>query len=126
MCFLKGCPDMADFLSRRDVDFLLYEWLDVVDSIERALQMEDGGPCAAGLQAVLEQTDSVLARQGAARIGGTGEQFDPHRHEAVAVQPSDSVPDRTILAVVRSGFALGDRVVRPAQVVVAAKPEHAH
>jgi molecular chaperone GrpE len=104
----------------------LLDWLDVVDSIERALQMEDGGPCAAGLQAVLEQTDSVLARQGAARIGGTGEQFDPHRHEAVAVQPSDSVPDRTILAVVRSGFALGDRVVRPAQVVVAAKPEHAH
>jgi molecular chaperone GrpE (heat shock protein) len=42
----------------------------------------------------------------------------------VAVQPSAEVPDRTILAVERSGFALGDRVIRPAQVVVARAPEH--
>lgn len=103
----------------------LLDWLDVVDSVERALRMEDGGPCAAGLQAVLEQADAVLARQGAVRVGGAGEEFDPQRHEAVAVQPSDTVPDRRILAVVRSGFALGDRVIRPAQVVVARTPEHA-
>lgn len=103
----------------------LLDWLDVVDSVERALRMEDGGPCAAGLQAVLEQADAVLARQGAVRVGGPGEEFDPQRHEAVAVQPSDTVPDRRILAVVRSGFVLGDRVIRPAQVVVARTPEHA-
>ena len=46
--------------------------------------------------------------------------------EAVAVQPSAEVPDRTIVSVERSGFALGDRVIRPAQVVVARTPEHVH
>jgi molecular chaperone GrpE len=103
----------------------LRDWLDAVDSVERAVRMEPDGPCAEGLRAVLEQMDSVLARQGAVRIGDAGERFDPERHEAVAVQASAELPDRTIVAVERSGFALGDRVVRPAQVVVARAPEHA-
>jgi molecular chaperone GrpE len=103
----------------------LRDWLDAVDSVERAVRMEPDGPCAEGLRAVLEQMDSVLARQGAVRIGDAGERFDPERHEAIAVQASAELPDRTIVAVERSGFALGDRVVRPAQVVVARAPEHA-
>jgi molecular chaperone GrpE len=103
----------------------LRDWLDAVDSVERALRMEPDGSCAEGLHAVLEQMESVLARQGAVRIGDAGERFDPERHEAIAVQASAELPDRTIVAVERSGFALGDRVVRPAQVVVARAPEHA-
>jgi molecular chaperone GrpE len=75
---------------------------------------------------VLEQMETVLARQGAVRIGAAGDRFDPERHEAIAVQPSAEVPDRTILSVERSGYALGDRVIRPAQVVVARTPEHVH
>ena len=104
---------------------VLLAWLDVVDSVERALRMESDSDCANGLRAVLEQMEAVLARQGAQRIGAAGDHFDPERHEAIAVQPSAEVPDRTILAVERSGFALGDRVIRPAQVVVARTPEHA-
>jgi molecular chaperone GrpE len=103
----------------------LRDWLDAVDSVERAARMEPEGPCAEGLRAVLEQMDTVLARQGAVRLGAAGDRFDPERHEAVAVQPSAELPDRTVVAVERSGFALGDRVVRPAQVVVARAPEHA-
>lgn len=103
----------------------LRDWLDVVDSVERAIRIESEGPCSDGLRAVLEQMEAVLARQGAQRIGAAGDDFDPERHEAIAVQPSAEVPDRTILAVERSGFALGDRVIRPAQVVVARTPEHA-
>jgi molecular chaperone GrpE len=104
----------------------LREWLDVVDSVERAMRLESGGPCFDGLRAVLEQMDAVLARQGAKRIGAAGDQFDPERHEAIAVRATDDVPDRTVLAVERSGYALGDRVIRPAQVVVARTPEHVH
>jgi molecular chaperone GrpE len=103
----------------------LRDWLDAVDSVERAVRMEPEGPCAEGLRAVLEQMESVLARQGVVRIGEAGDRFDPERHEAVAVQASAELPDRTIVAVQRSGFALGDRVVRPAEVVVARAPEHA-
>lgn len=104
----------------------LRDWLDAVDSVERAMRMEPAGPCVDGLRAVLDQMEAVIARQGAQRIGAAGDQFDPERHEAVAVQESADVPDRTVLAIERSGFALGDRVIRPAQVVVARTPEHVH
>jgi molecular chaperone GrpE len=87
--------------------------------------MDPGNAAAAGLRAILEQMESVLARQGAERIGAPGEQFDPERHEAIGVRETDEVPDRTVLDVARSGYALGDRVLRPAQVIVARRPERA-
>jgi molecular chaperone GrpE len=104
---------------------VLLDWLQAVDSVERAIRMEPDGPCADGLRAVLEQMDSILMRSGVVRIGAAGERFDPGRHEAVAVATSTDVPDSTILAVERSGFAVGDRVIRPAEVVVARTPERA-
>ena len=103
---------------------VIRDWLDAVDSVERAIRMQPDGPCAKGLRAVLEQMDGVLVREGVQRTGAVGDPFDPEHHEAVAVQPSADLPDRTILTVERSGFALGDRVIRPAQVVVARAPEH--
>ena len=102
---------------------VLRDWLDAVDSVERALRMSPEDQ--AGLRAVLEQMDAILARQGVQRIGARGDQFDPERHEAIAVRETDDAPNRTILDVERSGFANGERVVRPAQVVVARAPERA-
>jgi molecular chaperone GrpE len=90
---------------------MLIDWLDAVDSVERAVQMELDGPCRDGLQAVMGQMD--------------GEPFDPERHEAIAVRTSPEAPDQTVLEVQRPGFALGSRVIRPAQVVVARASEHA-
>jgi molecular chaperone GrpE len=104
---------------------MLTDWLEAVDSVERAIQMEPDGPCRDGLQAIMGQMDAVLQRQGAQRIGEPGEPFDPERHDAVAVRASDDAPDQTVLEVQRPGFTLGARVVRPAQVVVARAPEHA-
>lgn len=95
------------------------DWLEAVDSVERALRM--GGPgkeIAAGLRAVLEQMETILERQGIQRIGAPGERFDPELHEAVGVRDSDEVPDRTILELARAGYGAGDKVLRPAQVVV--------
>jgi molecular chaperone GrpE len=104
---------------------MLMDWLEAVDSVERAIQMEPDGACRDGLQAVMGQMDVVLQRQGAQRIGTPGEPFDPERHEAIAVRTSTEAPDQTVLEVQRPGFALGARVVRPAQVVVARASEHA-
>jgi molecular chaperone GrpE len=97
-------------------DALLRDWLEALDSVERALRLQ---PEDQGQRAVLEQMEAILARQGVRRLGAAGERFDPELHEAVGVRPADGVPDRTIVEVARSGFALGeDRVLRPAQVVV--------
>jgi len=98
---------------------LLREWLEVADSVERAAAAAGDSPLAAGLAALREQIDAVLQRQGATRFGEPGERFDPERHQAVAARPSDEHPDGTILDVVRAGYQRGDRVLRPAQVVVA-------
>ena len=96
---------------------LLRDWLEAVDSVERALRLEPGDP---GLAAVLEQMDAILARNGVHRLDAAGARFDPERHEAIAVLPAVDAPDYTVLEVARSGFALGDgEILRPAQVVVA-------
>jgi len=107
-------------------EVVLRDWLDVVDSVERAIQMEVDAPCREGLQAVMAQIDAVLQRHGTQRIGMQGDRFDPQRHEAVATRASRDVPHQTVLDVQRSGFARGERVIRPAQVVVARTGEHAH
>jgi molecular chaperone GrpE len=104
---------------------LLRDWLEAVDSVERALQMSHGTPGADGLRALLEQMEAILARQGVRRIGAAGEQFDPERHAAIEARVTNETPDRTILEAVRSGWAIGDRVLRPALVIVARSPESA-
>ncbi|HEY2142611.1 MAG TPA: nucleotide exchange factor GrpE [Solirubrobacteraceae bacterium] len=134
--YKRALADLENYRKRtaREIDSrvaeakesLLRDWLEAVDSVERAMRMQAGGPCLDGLRAVLDQMDAVLARQGARRIGAPGQEFDPERHEAVATQTSEGVADGTVLAVERSGFMLGDRVIRPAQVVVVRAPEHAH
>jgi molecular chaperone GrpE len=102
---------------------MLRDWLEAVDSVERALLMQPPGTVLEGLQLVMEQMDAILGRQGVRRIETDGRPFDPERHEAVAVREADEVPDRTVLATARSGYATGDHVLRPAQVVVSRAPE---
>lgn len=99
-------------------EMLLREWLEVTDSVDRALRMEPTGPAAERLRAVLEQIEAILGRQGVRRIGEAGQAFDPHLHEAVGVRETDEVAAGTVVEVARSGFSVGDRVIRPAQVVV--------
>ena len=127
--FKRAAADLDNYRKRaaRDIErrvaeareALLREWLEVVDSVERAQSQHPDGPLAEGLRAVREQMDAVLARSGVERIGAPGELFDPERHEAIDVRETDEAEDRTVLAVARSGYAAGGRVLRPAQVVVA-------
>jgi molecular chaperone GrpE len=130
--YRRAVADLDNFRKRsaRDVerriqearDAILREWLEALDSVERAARMDSGGQVAEGMRALLDQMEAILARHGVQRIGAAGEQFDPERHEAVDVRVTEDVPDRTILEVVRAGFAIGDRVLRPAQVVVSRRP----
>ena len=104
-------------------DDALRDWLAALDSVERALALDPDGRCRAGMQAVLDQMDAILRRRGVERVGQPGEPFDPTRHEAIGVEVTDAAPSRTIKSVQRSGFAAGDRMIRPAQVVVTRAPE---
>jgi molecular chaperone GrpE len=121
---LRARADLENYRKRsaREVDrrvgeereAVLLDWLEAVDSVERALRMT---PDAEGLRAVLEQMEGILARQGVARAGAPGEPFDPERHEAIGVREGEG-RQPTIADVARSGYTISDRVLRPAQVIV--------
>ena len=101
---------------------ILGDWLEVADSADRALAAfgtRTGDPLAAGLAALGEQIEDVLRRQGVARVGAVGEPFDPESHEAVGTTAAPGVAPGTVAAVVRPGYALDGRLLRPAQVIVA-------
>jgi molecular chaperone GrpE len=79
-----------------------------------------------GVEMVLTQLKSGLANHGLKEINPVGKVFDPHQHEAISHQPSKDVKEEHVLTVVRTGYALGDRLLRPASVVVSsgkAKPD---
>lgn len=88
--------------------------LDDIDAGRRAGEITEGP--FASIAAKLEDT---LGKSGLERIGQQGEPFDPAIHEAVLQQPAEGVEEDHVSIVLRSGFRVGGRVVRPAQVAVA-------
>jgi len=97
------------------------QWLPVVDNLERALEHAAADPrtIVEGIQAVRQQAMGVLASLGFPRRDDTGATFDPARHEAVAATYDPRVSPGTVVQVVRPGYGESDRLLRPAQVVVA-------
>ncbi|MGA9762436.1 MAG: nucleotide exchange factor GrpE [Gaiellaceae bacterium] len=95
--------------------------LPVLDDLGRALEaagLHEEAKLEDGVRLVHRQLSDVLAREGLEEIP-TDVPFDPHVHEALAAIPSEA-EEGTILEVVQRGYLLGDRVLRPARVVVAA------
>ncbi len=98
--------------------------LPIVDS------MEMGQSAAAADNATLESIREgsemtmkmflqVLEKQGLEQIDPLGEQFDPERHQAISMIEAEDAQSNTVIEVMQKGFALNDRLVRPAMVVVA-------
>ena len=95
--------------------------LPVVDSLEAALANKDASPEALreGVNLTLRQLGQALEKGRVTAIApATGERFDPHRHQAMAAVESSSEPN-TIVATMQKGYALHDRILRPALVTVA-------
>ena len=119
----RTAREQADLVTRAS-ERLVRELLPVLDDLGRALeaaeqhqeaQLEDG------VKLVHRSLADVLRREGLVEIETDG-RFDPHVHEALLSQPSDA-EEGTVLDVVQPGYKLGERVLRPARVVVAAAPE---
>lgn len=102
---------------------LLNQLLPVLDDLGRALQAAPpelaNQPWVQGIFLVSRGLMSVLEQLGVRQFASPGEHFDPRRHEALTTQAQPGVPEGTILQVTRPGYALGERVIRPAQVIVA-------
>jgi molecular chaperone GrpE len=99
---------------------LVRELLPVLDDLERALQAaaeHEEARLADGVQLVYRELRDALSREGLAEVEADGK-FDPHVHEALLTQPSDR-EEGSVLEVLQKGYRLGDRVLRPARVVIA-------
>jgi molecular chaperone GrpE len=105
------------FAAERVVEDLL----PVMDSLEAALAQGGTDPQAsrAGIELTLRQLRGTLERAGVTPVSAEpGQRFDPYRHQAMAAVEAEQEPN-TVLAVLQKGYALHERVVRPALVTVA-------
>ncbi len=107
---------------------VLRDLLDSVDNFDRAFaHAEESGervPAAflEGMRLVARGLHDLLDRRGVKRIAAIGQPFDPHLHEAIASEPTAAHAPQVIVGEVQSGYLHGDRVLRPAKVVVARPP----
>jgi molecular chaperone GrpE len=102
---------------------LVNELLPVLDDLERALEaaeQHEEAKLEEGVKLVHRAFAEVLRKEGLEDIPTDG-RFDPHVHEALLSQPSEA-EEGTVIQVLQRGYRLGDRVLRPARVVVAAAP----
>jgi molecular chaperone GrpE len=100
---------------------LVQELLPILDDLERALgaaEQHEEVKLIEGVKLVEKSLRSALAKEGLVEIATHGP-FDPHVHEALLTQPHADAEPGSVLEVVQRGYRLGDRVVRPARVIVA-------
>jgi|HubBroStandDraft_6_1064221.scaffolds.fasta_scaffold210143_2 molecular chaperone GrpE len=122
----------AAVAQERGIAKLAKELLPAVDNLDRALEAaasatphgapQDNGTATliSGIKLVHDDVIAALARAGIERFSPEGERFDPQLHEAVAQQPVEGAESGTVVEVYQRGYRLGEVVIRPARVVVAA------
>jgi len=105
---------------------LLERLLPVVDNFELGLSAARGeseqSPVLAGMNLVLKQIKDLLMDSGLQPIDAVGQKFDPNLHEAIAHEPSGTVPENNVIRQMRRGYRFKDRLLRPSSVVVSSGP----
>ncbi|HTB79854.1 MAG TPA: nucleotide exchange factor GrpE [Opitutaceae bacterium] len=116
--------DLRQFAATRVLEDLLPALDNLALGLAAAKQPgADAKVLASGVELVLGQLKTALASHGLKEINpSTGQSFDPHQHESISHQPSAEVPAEHVLSVVRTGFALNGRLLRPASIVLSSGP----
>lgn len=134
--YLRAVADLENFRKRtiREKDELrqfaassvVEDIIPILDNLSLGLaaakQQADGKGIIDGVIMVLEQFKGTLARHGLKEINPAGAAFDHHQHECIAHQPSADVPEEKVMQVVRLGYSLNGRLLRPASVIVSSGP----
>lgn len=128
--FRKRTARQMEENRKATLEQVLLDFVEVTDNFDRALKSartaEDMGSIVSGIEQLSKQFFSILEKYGLERIKceKAGE-FDPHRHEAIQHIETSEVPDNTIVDVYKHGYALNEKVVRPALVSVARNSDEA-
>ena len=135
--FMRTAADLENFRRRtvREKDDLraaatgrvLEDIFPVMDTLGLAINAArqpnaDVKSLVGGVEMVLAQLKTALANHGLKEINPMAQAFDPHQHEAISHQPSNEVKEEHVLNVVRTGYSLNGRLLRPASVVVSSGP----
>jgi molecular chaperone GrpE len=135
--FVRTAADLENFRRRtvREKDDLwttarvglLEDIFPVLDTLALAINAArrpnaDLKSLVGGVEMVLAQLRTALANHGLKEINPVGQPFDPHQHEAISHQPDKDVKEEHVLEVVRTGYSLNGRLLRPASVVVSSGP----
>ncbi len=137
--FLRKAAEFENFRKRTERDRLesvtsaksavLMEFLPVADACERALKSmseakedERLEQFREGVLLLYGQVNAVLNRMGVTPLEAKGQKFDPHLHEAVLREETSDQEDNTVLLELKRGYLFKDRLLRPAQVIVAIRP----
>ncbi len=102
---------------------IIKRYLEILDDLERALSNSpkdgEGAIWAEGIHLIYRKFLSLLENEGVTIMNAQGEQFDPNRHEAIMSEETDKYESGQIIEVLKQGYMLGERVLRPASVRVA-------
>lgn len=102
---------------------ILKKFLEIVDDLELALKNRphqgEGAEWATGIEMIYRKLLALLEAQGIERMNAEGQMFDPNLHEAITSEPSENHESGQVIEVLRAGYLIGDRVLRPAMVRVA-------
>jgi len=120
---IKERSEMSKYGSER----LINEILNVADNFERALQTkvtpENLSTYIQGVEMTASDLKAALQRNGVSEVKSEGAPFDPNTMEALSSEPTTEMPPGHVFRVFKKAYKLHDKVIRPAQVVVAKKPE---
>ncbi len=123
----RAAREKADAI-RYGNESLVKDLLPALDNLERALDYAKGGgngkPLLEGIEMVLKSLVETLGKHGVTPISAVGERFDPGKHEAIAQIESREHDPNTVVQEHQKGYYLLDRLLRPAQVIVAKPAEN--
>jgi molecular chaperone GrpE len=139
--FLRKAAEFENFRKRSEREraesaaltksSVLAEFLPIMDACERALKSFAEGDdrqgrlqsYREGVELLFKQLGDALARLGVVAVEAKGKKFDPHLHEALVHLETQEHEDNTVIEELRRGYLLKERLLRPAQVVVASSPK---
>jgi molecular chaperone GrpE len=134
--FIRAQADFQNYQKRIEREFtdfkaysnsrLVEDLLMIIDDFECALSLEEDGSkneFIKGFEMIYKNLLGVLQKEGLCEIKAENEKFDPWKHEAVDMIPTNDYPEHTVLGVIQRGYMFKDKVLRPAKVRVSTKSE---
>ena len=113
--------------TRRNLKITIFHRvISVADDLSRAVESipeDSDAQWSDGVKLVLRNFENFLDIEGVKKIESLGKEFDPNFHEALMYEDDETNEEGTIISIIQEGYQIDDKLLRPARVVVAKKPE---